>query len=129
MDFVNVLDMGSDGIAQVVELAAKIKADPSSVAGTRSGLRVGLFFEKPSTRTRVSCEVGTAELGDILEKREDLAALRFKKDDRLTSIHVMEGVDRNIGATNLLAQAQSSLVAKIGFGQITVVTHAQRFAH
>ena len=63
MDFVNVLDMGSDGIAHVVELAAKIKADPSSVAGTRSGLRVGLFFEKPSTRTRVSCEVGTAELG------------------------------------------------------------------
>ncbi len=63
MDFVNVLDIGGDGIAEVVDLAAKLKADPSSVAGTRSGMRVGLFFEKPSTRTRVSCEVGTAELG------------------------------------------------------------------
>ncbi len=63
MDFVNVLDLGIDGFAHVVDLDAEIKANPSSVAGTRSGLRVGLFFEKPSTRTRVSCEVGTAELG------------------------------------------------------------------
>ncbi len=63
MDLVGVLDIGNDGVASVVDLAAKLKADPSSVAGSREGLRVGLFFEKPSTRTRVSCEVGTAELG------------------------------------------------------------------
>jgi ornithine carbamoyltransferase len=57
------LDIGGDGVAAVVDLAAKLKEDPSSVAGSRDGMRVGLFFEKPSTRTRVSCEVGTAELG------------------------------------------------------------------
>ncbi len=65
MDFVSVLDLGADGLAQVVDVAAKIKADPGSVAGSRSGMRVGLFFQKPSTRTRVSCEVGSAELGAI----------------------------------------------------------------
>ena len=63
MNLVNVLDIGADGINEVVDLAAKLKADPSSVAGTRAGMRVGLFFEKPSTRTRVSCEVGVAQLG------------------------------------------------------------------
>ncbi len=65
MDFVSVLDLGADGLAQVIDVAAKIKADPGSVAGSRSGMRVGLFFQKPSTRTRVSCEVGSAELGAI----------------------------------------------------------------
>jgi len=63
VNLVNVLDIGADGINEVVDLAAKLKADPSSVAGTRAGMRVGLFFEKPSTRTRVSCEVGVAQLG------------------------------------------------------------------
>ncbi len=65
MDFLSVLDVGADGLAEVVDVAAKIKADPGSVAGSRSGMRVGLFFQKPSTRTRVSCEVGSVELGAI----------------------------------------------------------------
>lgn len=63
MDLVNVLDIGAGGLSSVVDLALELKADPDSVAGSRSGTRVGLFFEKPSTRTRVSCEVGAAELG------------------------------------------------------------------
>ena len=63
MDFVNVLDLGGDGVARLVETAAAMKQDPASVAGSLDGKRVGLFFQKPSTRTRVSCEVGTAQLG------------------------------------------------------------------
>lgn len=63
MDFVNVLDIGEAGVREVVDRGLAIKANPASVAGLLSGLRVGLFFEKPSMRTRVSCEVGTGALG------------------------------------------------------------------
>jgi ornithine carbamoyltransferase len=63
VDFVNVFDLGADGITRLVETAAAMKQDPASVAGSLDGKRVGLFFQKPSTRTRVSCEVGTAQLG------------------------------------------------------------------
>jgi ornithine carbamoyltransferase len=47
----------------VLDTAAAVKKDPASVAGRLSGSRVGLFFEKPSTRTRVSCEVACVDLG------------------------------------------------------------------
>jgi len=63
VDFINVADLGREGLSEVLDLAAVVKADRSSVAGSRSGVNVGLFFEKPSLRTRVSCEVAANELG------------------------------------------------------------------
>jgi ornithine carbamoyltransferase len=65
MDFVNVADLGHDGLRTVLDLAARVKANRDEVAGSRPGQRVGLFFEKPSTRTRVSCEVAAADLGMV----------------------------------------------------------------
>jgi len=63
MDFVNVLDVGPDGVGDLVALAGQVKDRPGDYDGHLAGARVGLFFQKPSTRTRVSCEVGTAQLG------------------------------------------------------------------
>lgn len=51
-------DLSSEEVARVLELAAD-PARPQVLAG-RS---VGLYFEKPSLRTRHSCEVAVAELG------------------------------------------------------------------
>lgn len=74
MDFVNVFDLGADGVAALVGKAMAMKSDPASVAGALTGKRVGLFFQKPSTRTRVSCEVGAAQLGaqPIVLKNEEV---------------------------------------------------------
>ncbi len=65
MDFVNVADLGHEGLAEVLELAKRVKTNRDDFAGARPGLRVGLFFEKPSLRTRVSCEVATTDLGMV----------------------------------------------------------------
>jgi ornithine carbamoyltransferase len=51
-------DLSADEIARVLELAAD-PARPQLLAGRT----VGLYFEKPSLRTRHSCEVAVAELG------------------------------------------------------------------
>jgi len=83
MDFLSVTDLGGDGLAEVLATAAVVKADPGRAAGRLAGRKVGLFFEKPSTRTRVSCEVAVADLGAVplvlkqdevgLGKRESVA--------------------------------------------------------
>jgi ornithine carbamoyltransferase len=65
MDFVTVGDLGREGLAEVLATAARVKRDRDAVAGSRRGLRLGLFFEKPSTRTRVSCEIAATDLGAV----------------------------------------------------------------
>jgi ornithine carbamoyltransferase len=62
-DYLETTDLGPDGLRDVLRLAASSKQDPATYAGRLGGRKVGLFFEKPSTRTRVSCEAATVDLG------------------------------------------------------------------
>lgn len=63
MDFLKVSDLGRDGLAEVVGEARRLKADPDRGAGALAGRRIGLFFQKPSMRTRVACETAALALG------------------------------------------------------------------
>ncbi|HEY3209880.1 MAG TPA: ornithine carbamoyltransferase [Actinomycetota bacterium] len=62
-NFLSIDDLSPGQLAELLDLSAKVKAAPSDYAGRLSGMSVALIFEKPSTRTRVSFEVGIAELG------------------------------------------------------------------
>ncbi len=62
-DYLMVTDLGAEGLRRVLDLAATVKRDPGAHRTRLAGRSVGLFFEKPSTRTRVSCEVGAHQLG------------------------------------------------------------------
>jgi len=62
-DYLSVDDLAADELAAVLELAARMKADRSLHSTSLAGRSVALIFEKSSTRTRVSFEVGIAQLG------------------------------------------------------------------
>src|SRR5689334_21400754 len=64
-DFTSIRSWTRQELGQVLDLADELKA--ARAEGKRTdllpGRSVGLIFQKPSTRTRVSFEVGVAELG------------------------------------------------------------------
>ena len=64
-DFLTGEELGAFELGRLLDRAAALKAGRVERLGaeTLAGRSIALFFEKPSTRTRISFEVGVAELG------------------------------------------------------------------
>jgi len=62
-NYLSVDDLTPRELGTILDVSGKVKADPASHADRLGGRSIALIFEKPSTRTRVSFEVGVAELG------------------------------------------------------------------
>ena len=64
-DFLTLRDLTSGELAGLVQRAREMKHQPRGKDTSRPlmGKSVALLFEKPSTRTRVSFEVGIHQLG------------------------------------------------------------------
>ncbi|MEX0651483.1 MAG: ornithine carbamoyltransferase, partial [Actinomycetota bacterium] len=61
--YLSVDDLSPKELGELLDLAADVKSRPEAYAGRLAGRSIALIFEKPSTRTRVSFEVGVSQLG------------------------------------------------------------------
>jgi ornithine carbamoyltransferase len=61
--FLTLADLGRDEMRALLEGGLAVKREPVRFARALAGRAVGLLFQKTSTRTRVSFEVGVAEMG------------------------------------------------------------------
>lgn len=64
-DFLDTQDFSSKALLHLIELAVKMKKDKKSYSSALKNKKLGLIFEKSSTRTRVSFEAGIYELGGM----------------------------------------------------------------
>src|SRR6186713_3125849 len=62
-DFIEIHDYTAGEVREIFELARDMKASPRKFSSALQGQTLAMIFEKSSTRTRVSFEVGAAELG------------------------------------------------------------------
>jgi ornithine carbamoyltransferase len=62
-DFISIHDYTADEVAAIFALTKDIKKNPEKFRNDLAGQTLGMIFEKSSTRTRVSFEVGMFQLG------------------------------------------------------------------
>jgi ornithine carbamoyltransferase len=61
--YLAMTDATREELARLLVLSAEIKAEPARFSDALGGRNIGLLFMKPSTRTRISFEVGINQLG------------------------------------------------------------------
>ncbi|MFM8534222.1 MAG: ornithine carbamoyltransferase [Acidimicrobiia bacterium] len=77
-NFLSILDLNPDLIAKLLKSAADLKRDrdrgmKAPTATVLNGKHVGMLFEKPSLRTRVTFTIGVRELGgDVVDIPADV---------------------------------------------------------
>ncbi|MDH3744481.1 MAG: ornithine carbamoyltransferase, partial [Acidobacteriota bacterium] len=62
-DLISIHDLDPRDVSELFELAADIKIDAAGYSSRLAGKTLALIFQKSSTRTRVSFEVGMFQLG------------------------------------------------------------------
>jgi len=62
-DLISIEDLDTKTILAILDLTAKAKRDRAGYSQSLKGKSIGLIFQKPSNRTRVSFEIGMVQLG------------------------------------------------------------------
>lgn len=62
-DLISIKDLAVEEIGHIFQLTDKLKNDPAGIGAPLTGKSMGMIFQKPSNRTRVSFEVGMTQLG------------------------------------------------------------------
>ena len=62
-DFLKDLDLTDDELLYLLDLADEVKASPASYAHALDGKNLGMLFEKPSLRTKLTFELAMKQMG------------------------------------------------------------------
>lgn len=125
-DFLAIADCEPDIVKALVDRSLEVKRDPTESADTLAGMSVGLFFMKPSTRTRVSAEVGTQQLGahPVVLKNEEVGL-----GGRETVEDVARVLDRYLDALAFRVFDHSDLIALAEYATAPVINLLSDLEH
>jgi ornithine carbamoyltransferase len=118
-------ELSPDELAALLDRAAALKADPRG-SGVLAGRSIALLFEQPSTRTRVSFEVGVAELGGhplVLRPGE----LQLERGESVRDTALV--LSRHVAAIGLRTGSEETLAQLAAHAEVPVINMLSPLHH
>ena len=124
-DYLTVDSLSVEELSKVLDLADEVKNDRRQ-RDDLAGKSIGMIFEKPSTRTRISFEVGIAELGGhpVILNASELQLGRGETVEDTARV-----LSRYLHAVVVRTFAQSRLETLASAGSIPVINALSDFSH
>ena len=125
-DLVSIRDLGPKDVEAILHLANLMKSCPSDFSTALSGKQVAMFFEKPSLRTRITFEAGTASLGGLaifVDQRPD------RLDARESLSDIAHNVERWVDAIVLRTFAHATVEGMALHASIPVINALSELEH
>ena len=125
-DFLSITDISPDETRRLINRAMELKATTPGSVQPLAGKRVALLFEKPSLRTRVSFQIGIAELGgySLYMSPEEVGLGRREPVSDVA--RVLSGyVDAVVARVN----SHDSLVGLAEYGSVPVINALSDLEH
>jgi ornithine carbamoyltransferase len=124
-DFLSMRDLSPDEVLDLFERARQMKADPLKFSTALRGKTLALIFEKPSLRTRVSFDVGMAQLGGHSIDLSPQISL-----GRREALHdVAKNLERMVQAIMVRTFAHETLEQLAAHASIPVINGLTDFSH
>ena len=124
-DYLTVDSLSSEELTKVLDLADELKRDRRPRSDL-AGKSIGMIFEKPSTRTRISFEVGITELGAhaVILNASELQLGRGETVEDTAAV-----LSRYLHGLVVRTFAQSRLETLASAGTIPVINALSDFSH
>jgi len=125
-DLISIRDLGPMDVEAIFDLAARMKARPMEFRSTLAGKQVAMFFEKPSLRTRITFEAGTASLGGLaifVDQRPDRLDAREKLSD------IAHNLERWVDAVVLRTFSHTTVEEMAEHASIPVINALSELEH
>lgn len=125
-NFLNVSDLSRIEVEGLIELALRMKNNKEAYSNSLKDKKVGLYFQKPSMRTRVSFEVGVIELGG---HPINLLAEEIKIGSREPIKDVARVLSRYLDAIMLRVNRHSDLEEIALYSKIPIINGLSDLSH
>ena len=125
-DLISLIELTTDELRGILELAAEVKANPERYTDALTGCTLFMYFEKPSLRTRVTFEAGMTQLGGhaiYYTAAEGKIGVRESVED------VARNLDRWVDAAMCRTFSHALLQELAEFAQIPVINGLTDYLH